>query len=130
LSSAAKQSSSNSASDIRSNKATDGEQSQKPVVRFETSSAVPALKSSADSAAAEKSVLPRIVTNTADLQNLADKSAEFFKSVFSSAELPKLANPFVNGSAAPMKPSPDTDDDSSPDFVVVSTSQIDLVSML
>jgi hypothetical protein len=70
------------------------------------------------------------VTNTADLQNLADKSAEFFKSVFSSAELPKLANPFVNGSAAPMKPSPDTDDDSSPDFVVVSTSQIDLVSVL
>ena len=126
LSSAAKQATSNSASDISSNKAIDGEQSQKPVVRFETpkpenTAAEPASKSSAESA----SVLPRIVTNTADLQSLADKSAVFLKSVFSSAELPKLPKPFQNGSAPPMKPSPDTDDDSSPDFTV-SASQIDL----
>lgn len=122
LSEPAKQSSIASVSDISSNKAVNGEQSQKPVVRFETPKpAVPAGKSSADST----SVLPRIVTNTADLQSLADKSAVFLKSVFSSAELPKLSRTALNGSAPALKPSPDTDEESSPDFTV-STSQIDL----
>jgi hypothetical protein len=101
---------------------------QKQVVRFETGNVASAAgsKTSVVDPPIEKSVLPRITTNTSDLQSLADKSAEFLKSVFSSAELPKLSKSGVNGSAGPLKPSGDSDDDdSSPDFTFLG-SQNDL----
>jgi len=116
---------------------------QKPVVRFDTkpqgSAEVPKVNSAADLATAEKitgssinnSVLPKIVPNSSDFQNLAGKSAEFLKSVFSTGELPKLSDfskPVANGSVGPSKDSTESEEE---DFVVVDSgvgdSQLDLI---
>ena len=79
------------------------------------------------------SVLPKIVPNSSDFQSLAGKSADFLKSVFSTGELPKLADfsrPVANGSAGTTKDSTESDEE---DFVVVDSgggdSQLDLIRL-